>query len=50
MKNFKHFQRLQCGRGRGPDGRYGERAAVIAGGTDILGKMKDSILPTYPRR
>jgi xanthine dehydrogenase YagS FAD-binding subunit len=28
--------------------RYGGKARVIAGGTDLLGKMKDEILPTYP--
>jgi len=28
--------------------RYGDKAAVIAGGTDLMGKMKDEILPTYP--
>jgi len=28
--------------------RYGDRADVIAGGTDLMGKMKDEILPTYP--
>jgi xanthine dehydrogenase YagS FAD-binding subunit len=28
--------------------RYKNRASVIAGGTDILGKMKDEILPRYP--
>ena len=28
--------------------RYGKKAAIIAGGTDLLGKMKDEILPTYP--
>jgi xanthine dehydrogenase YagS FAD-binding subunit len=28
--------------------RYGGRARVIAGGTDLLGKMKDEILPAYP--
>jgi xanthine dehydrogenase YagS FAD-binding subunit len=28
--------------------RYGNRAAIIAGGTDLLGKMKDEILPQYP--
>lgn len=28
--------------------RYGNRASVIAGGTDLLGKMKDEILPIYP--
>lgn len=28
--------------------QYGKKAAVIAGGTDLIGKMKDEILPTYP--
>ena len=28
--------------------RYGRRASIIAGGTDLLGRMKDEILPTYP--
>ena len=28
--------------------RYGGKASVIAGGTDLLGKMKDEILPTSP--
>lgn len=28
--------------------RYGDRANIIAGGTDLLGKMKDAILPKYP--
>ena len=28
--------------------RYGPKAEVIAGGTDILGKMKDEILQKYP--
>jgi xanthine dehydrogenase YagS FAD-binding subunit len=28
--------------------RYGGKASVMAGGTDLLGKMKDEILPTYP--
>jgi xanthine dehydrogenase YagS FAD-binding subunit len=28
--------------------RYGRKASIIAGGTDILGKMKDEALPIYP--
>jgi xanthine dehydrogenase YagS FAD-binding subunit len=28
--------------------RYGKGASAIAGGTDLLGKMKDRILPRYP--
>jgi len=27
--------------------RYGGKAEVIAGGTDLLGRMKDEILPEY---
>jgi xanthine dehydrogenase YagS FAD-binding subunit len=29
-------------------GRYEGRARLIAGGTDLLGKMKDRVLPGYP--
>ena len=28
--------------------RYGGRASIMAGGTDLLGKLKDEILPIYP--
>jgi xanthine dehydrogenase YagS FAD-binding subunit len=28
--------------------RYGGNANLIAGGTDLLGKLKDEIMPTYP--
>ena len=28
--------------------RYGGRAGLMAGGTDLLGRMKDRILPEYP--
>jgi len=28
--------------------RYGAKASVIAGGTDLLGKMRDKILSAYP--
>lgn len=28
--------------------RYGGKAHAIAGGTDLLGKMKDEIVPAYP--
>ena len=48
MKEFKHFNAYSVDEAVALMGRYGERAAVIAGGTDILGKMKDSILPAYP--
>jgi xanthine dehydrogenase YagS FAD-binding subunit len=28
--------------------RYGSRASLVAGGTDLFGKLKDEIMPTYP--
>jgi xanthine dehydrogenase YagS FAD-binding subunit len=28
--------------------RYGSKATLIAGGTDLLGKLKDEIMPSYP--
>ena len=48
MKEFKHFNAYSVDEAVALMGRYGERASVIAGGTDILGKMKDAILPAYP--
>ena len=48
MKEFKHFNAYSVDEAVALMGRYGERAVVIAGGTDILGKMKDAILPAYP--
>jgi xanthine dehydrogenase YagS FAD-binding subunit len=48
MKTFKHFNAYSVEEAVSLLGKYGEKACVIAGGTDLLGKMKDSILPTYP--
>jgi len=48
VKEFKHFNAYSVDEAVSLMGRYGERAVVIAGGTDVLGKMKDSILPAYP--
>lgn len=48
MKEFKHFNAYSIDEAVSLLGNYGERACVIAGGTDLLGKMKDKILPTYP--
>ena len=48
MKRFTHIdastvdEAVECLR------RYGDDASPIAGGTDLLGKMKDRILPRYP--
>ena len=48
MKEFKHFNAYSIEEAVSLMGNYGDRACVIAGGTDLLGKMKDAILPVYP--
>jgi len=48
MKTFAHFNALNIDEAVSLLRRYGGKASVVAGGTDLLGKMKDRILPTYP--
>jgi xanthine dehydrogenase YagS FAD-binding subunit len=48
MKKFVHINALTVGEAVSNLSRYGNKANVIAGGTDLLGKMKDMILPKYP--
>jgi xanthine dehydrogenase YagS FAD-binding subunit len=48
VKPFKHFNAYTVNEAGAIIGRYGRRAVIIAGGTDLLGKMKDQVLPTYP--
>jgi xanthine dehydrogenase YagS FAD-binding subunit len=48
VKQFKHFNAYSVDEAAAVLGRYGRRAGIIAGGTDLLGKMKDLVLPTYP--
>lgn len=48
MREFKHFNAYSIDKAVSLLGHYGDRACIIAGGTDLLGKMKDAILPTYP--
>ena len=48
MKNFAHINARSLDEAIAALQRYGKRAAIIAGGTDLLGKMKDEILPAYP--
>lgn len=48
MKNFKHFNAYSIDEAVSLLQHYGDMACIIAGGTDLLGKMKDAILPTYP--
>ena len=48
MRAFAHFNARTLDEAVSILRRYGDRAQVIAGGTDLLGKMKDEILPKYP--
>jgi len=48
MKKFTHFNASTVEEAVSLLKRYQGKARLIAGGTDLLGKMKDRILPTYP--
>jgi len=48
MKTFHHINASSVDEAVSWLRRYGHRANLIAGGTDLIGKMKDEILPTYP--
>jgi len=48
MKNFIHYNAYSIEEAVMLLARYGKNACVISGGTDLLGKMKDRVLPTYP--
>ncbi|MFV0439031.1 MAG: FAD binding domain-containing protein [Desulfopila sp.] len=48
MKKFAHLSPKTMDEAVGFLSSYGEKAQVIAGGTDLLGVMKDEILPRYP--
>jgi xanthine dehydrogenase YagS FAD-binding subunit len=48
MRPFKHINASSIEEAVGWLGRYGAKACIIAGGTDLLGKMKDDVLPKYP--
>ena len=49
MKKFAHFNAGSLDEAVTLLKRYGgRRASLIAGGTDLLGQMKDRFLPTYP--
>ncbi len=48
MKTFAHFNAVTIDEAVSHLKRYGSKAQLIAGGTDLLGKMKDRILPGYP--
>lgn len=48
MRRFAHFNASTIEDAVLILNRYGRKAELIAGGTDLLGKMKDEILPGYP--
>jgi xanthine dehydrogenase YagS FAD-binding subunit len=48
MRKFTHINAQTVDEAVSALRRYGNRASIIAGGTDLLGKMKDEILPKYP--
>ncbi len=48
MRKFTHINAQTVDEAVTALRRYGNRASIIAGGTDLLGKMKDEILPKYP--
>jgi NADPH-dependent glutamate synthase beta subunit-like oxidoreductase/CO/xanthine dehydrogenase FAD-binding subunit len=48
MREFKHINASSLEEATSVLEEYGGRAKVIAGGTDLLGRMKDEILPDYP--
>ncbi len=48
MKKFAHFNALTVEEAVSILKRYGNKANLVAGGTDLVGKMKDQILPAYP--
>ena len=48
MKKFTHFNSRTVAEASSLLADYGKGANIIAGGTDLLGKMKDDILPKYP--
>jgi xanthine dehydrogenase YagS FAD-binding subunit len=48
MKSFAHFNTSTVEEAVTLLRRYKGKANLIAGGTDLLGKMKDRVLPKYP--
>lgn len=48
MQKFVHINAHSVDEAVSALQRYKEKARFIAGGTDLLGKMKDRILPDYP--
>ena len=48
MKPFKHMNVTTLDEAVSKLAEYGGKAKLFAGGTDLLGELKDRILPDYP--
>jgi xanthine dehydrogenase YagS FAD-binding subunit len=48
MKKFTHINATSVEEAVSILSRYNGKASIIAGGTDLIGKLKDEILPFYP--
>jgi len=48
MKPFKHINAKTINETVNLSKEYKEKAKLIAGGTDLLGELKDRVLLTYP--
>jgi len=48
MKKFTHINATSVDEAVSILHRYGSKASLIAGGTDLLGKLKDEVMPSYP--
>jgi xanthine dehydrogenase YagS FAD-binding subunit len=49
MKEFKHIDATSIADAAAQLNKYGGKAAVIAGGTDLLGVIKSDIIPDFPQ-
>jgi xanthine dehydrogenase YagS FAD-binding subunit len=49
MKSFTHINAASVEEAVSILQRYAGKASLIAGGTDLIGKLKDEILPFYPQ-
>ncbi len=48
LKSFKHLDVTSVGQATSNLAKYKEKAKLVAGGTDLLGVLKDNIHPNYP--
>ena len=48
LRSFKHRNVTSLEEASNLLGKYGSKAVAIAGGTDLLGVLKDNVRPEYP--